>query len=240
MEFQNLFWISVYLSNIELYFTSASENKDEIELFDEEFHHCVKVMRNAAGDEIYITNGSGKIFQSIIEKISKNSLAAVVINKYDYQNDLENVSFCIPKLKNNDRFEFALEKCTELGITNFIIFDSERAMHKSDKKERWQKIVLSAMKQSLRSYLPVIRVVHSLNEITKLDGEKIVLEQNSKQDIRNLKTDKSKKYYFVFGPEGGFTEDEMTQFDENNFYKLAYNRLRTETAIIKCASIVTL
>ena len=77
---------------------------------------------------------------------------------------MKNIFFCIPKLKYSDRFEFALEKCTELGITNFIIFDSERSIHKSDKKERWEKIVLSAMKQSLRSYLPNITVINSLIE----------------------------------------------------------------------------
>ena len=122
------------------------------------------------------------------------------------------------------------------SITNFIIFDSERAIRKSDKKERWQKIVLSAMKQSLRSYLPNIEIVNSLNEILNLDGRKILLEQNSEKKISGAKINHYEKYYFIFGPEGGLSKEEMNLFDEK--YKLADNRLRTETAIIKCASLI--
>ena len=141
-------------------------------------------------------------------------------------------------MKYSDRFEFSLEKCTELGITNFLIFNSERAIHKSNKKERWEKIVLSAMKQSLRSYLPEIAVINSLKDICNIEGDKIILEQNSQKKISGLKINPEEKYYFIFGPEGGFTNEELELFDKNSLYSLADNRLRTETAVIKCASIV--
>jgi 16S rRNA (uracil1498-N3)-methyltransferase len=227
--------MSEYLSNTELYFGSI-RSENSIELSGEEFHHCIKVMRHRIGDVIYITDGEGKIFYSVIEEIKKAALTASVKKIYKYENRFSGIFFCIPKLKNNNRFEFALEKCTELGITNFIIFDSERAAHKSVKTDRWQKIVLSAVKQSLRSYLPVIKVINSVGEVLNFEGRKILLEQGSVKEISELKMNNNEKYYFIFGPEGGFTEEEMNLFEEK--YRLAFNRLRTETAVIKCASIL--
>jgi 16S rRNA (uracil1498-N3)-methyltransferase len=228
-----------YLSNIELYYTPKKGNENGlIILKDEEFKHCIKVMRHSVSEDIYVTDGNGKIFLSGIKEVKKDFLTAFVKKLLNYKNKYHNVFFCIPRLKNNDRFEFALEKCTELGITNFVIFDSERAIHKSDRKERWQKIVISAMKQSLRSYLPVIATVNSLTDIYNLKGNKIILEQNSEKKISELKMNREEKYYFIFGPEGGFTDDELGLFDKNDFYSLADNRLRTETAVIKCASLL--
>jgi 16S rRNA (uracil1498-N3)-methyltransferase len=225
-----------YLSGVELYYSTPIEDSNQITLTGEEFRHSIKVMRHAIGDKVYVTNGKGEIFLSIIKEIKKDYLTASVEKILKYENEFSNITFCIPKLKSNDRLEFAFEKCTELGITNFIIFDSRRVIHKSFKKERLQKIVLSAMKQSLRSYLPNMDAVNSLDEILSLDGRKILFEQNSEKNISELKVKKKEKYYFIFGPEGGFTNEEMNLFDEK--YKLAENRLRTETAIIKCASII--
>ncbi len=225
-----------YLSNIELYYSPNDGKSNSFSILGNEFKHSIKVMRHSAGDEIYVTDGKGKIFLTIIKEIKKGSLIASIKKILQYENDFSNIFFCVPKLKSNERLEFALEKCTELGITNYIVFDSERAVHKSDKKERWGKIVLAAMKQSLRSYLPNIDVINSVNGILKLDGRKILLEQNSEKKISELKINKNKKYYFIFGPEGGFIKEELSLFDEK--YKLAENRLRTETAIIKCASII--
>jgi len=94
------------------------------------------------------------------------------------------------------------------------------------------------MKQSLRSYLPVITVINSLKDIYKIDGKKILLEQNSGKKISELKVNREEKYYFIFGPEGGFTNEELELFGKDDFYSLASNRLRTETAVIKCASLI--
>jgi len=228
-----------YLSDVELYYCSSEKIMgNNLAISNEDYKHIVKVMRHSVGDEIYVTNGIGKIFLTEIREINKNSLIASFKKAFDYENKMSNISFCIPKLRYSDRFEFALEKCTELGITNFIIFDSERAIHKSDKKERWEKIVLSAMKQSLRSYLPVIMGINSLKDIYNLKGNKIILEQNSEKRISEIKINPGEKYYFIFGPEGGLTNEEFELFDKDDFYTLAENRLRTETAVIKCASIL--
>ena len=88
------------------------------------------------------------------------------------------------------------------------------------------------MKQSLRSYLPIIKGLKSLEEIVKLNGEVIVLEQISNKNVADLKLFSAINYYFVFGPEGGLDEEELNLIDKGKIYNLAENRLRSETAII--------
>lgn len=226
-----------YLSNTELYYSSSVIDEDKnITLTGDEFHHIVKVMRNACGDLINITNGKGTIYLCKIESVYKETLTAKVIENKKFINKLNNITFCIPVLKNPDRFKFLLEKCTELGITNYIIFDSQRSVSKVRNIEKWKKTMLAAMKQSLRPFLPVIETVNEIDDIIKLKGDKFVFDQNAKLRFdRNCSIEGT--CYFVFGPEGGLTEQELSGFEK--VYSLSENRLRTETAVIKCASLIT-
>jgi len=227
------------LSNIELYY-SPGELVDNVLIIDgDEYKHAVKVMRHETGSIIYITTGKGQIFKSEITSISKQELTARVIEKYLFENKMNEVYFCIPKLKSQERFEFALEKCVELGITNFIVFESDRCIAKGERLERWQKILISAMKQSLRSYLPVIESVESLEQILLNDGRKILFEQNSVHSFEEFKIDANQKNYFLFGPEGGFTDEEIQLVKEGERYRLGNNRLRSETAITTVAALLT-
>jgi len=227
-----------YLSNIELYYSPDGMFNNHILIEGEDFNHIIKVMRHSEQDIIYITDGDGSIYESQINSINKNSLSAVSLRTYHYENVMQNIFFCIPKLKNADRFEFALEKCAELGITNFIIFESKRSISRGNKTDRWNKILISAMKQSLRCYLPEIKVVNSVKEIFSLNGGKIGFEQDSSNKFSNLKIIPHVNYYLIFGPEGGLDNDELELFNPESIYNLAENRLRTETAIIKAASLL--
>ena len=226
------------LSNIELYYSSRKEISDEtISLTGNEFKHAVKVMRSKIGDAIYITNGAGLIFKTEILSIKKDKLSAKIIETIKTENKFVNIFFCIPKLKNPDRFKFAIEKCVELGVTNFIIFESKRTVAKGMNIIRWEKIALAAMKQSLRAYLPKIKLAKNLSDIAELNGEKIIFEQNAERKFQfDLEVDE--KYYFIFGPEGGLTVDELKLFDTDLIYSLSDHRLRSETAIVKAASLI--
>ena len=227
-----------HLSNIELYYSSKGLINNRILIDGEDYDHIIKVMRHSVGDILHVTDGKGNIYETQIDNISKHSISAKPTNTFHYENTKQNIYFCIPRLKNPDRFEFALEKCAELGITNFVIFESRRSVSKGQKIERWNKILLSAMKQSLRSYLPEIKVVNSIKEIFSLNGEKIGFEQNSANKIAALKINPGVNYYLIFGPEGGLDNDELALFKPESIYNLADNRLRTETAIIKAASLL--
>ena len=226
------------LSNIELYYSSQEHISDEfISLVGDEFKHSVKVMRNIVGDNLYITNGAGLIFKTEISSIEKDKLSTRIIETIKTGNKFENIFFCVPKLKNPDRFKFAVEKCVELGITNFIVFESKRTVAKGTNIKRWEKIALAAMKQSIRAYLPKIKLVKNLSDIAESKGEKIIFEQIAKRKF-HFEFIMDKKYYFIFGPEGGLTENEINSFETDLIYSLSDNRLRSETAIVKVAALI--
>ena len=206
-------------------------------LKNDEYKHAVNVMRNSIGSTIYITNGTGSIFKCEVVSIEPDKLTATILEKYNSENSFQNIFFCIPKLKNPARFKFAIEKCVELGVVNFIVFESERTVSKGTNILRWEKVLISAMKQSLNSYKPNIQSVNSLADIAKLKGKKIIFEQNSNQEFK-FHNDYALDYYLIFGPEGGLTENELILFDNKVIYSLGDKRLRSETAIVKVASML--
>lgn len=229
-----------FLSDIELYYAPLSNLAVSVAVIEgDDFKHIVRVMRHKPKDKIHFTNGKGSIFTGEILSIDKEKLTTSIIKQHTYSNNFSNVVFCIPKLKNPDRFEFALEKCVELGITRFIVHNSLRSVSKGEKIERWNKILVTAMKQSLRSFLPVIEDVMDYSVLIKLPGEKIISDQNADRSIGELRLSDDKNYYFIFGPEGGLAEEELNAATSKKIFKLAENRLRSETAVIKCAAIIT-
>jgi len=234
-------------SNTEFYYTPPKFISDKtIIITDVEAKHISRVMRHKVDDIILITNGEGKIYQSVIKNITKNEVIAESKKVFTQGNNLSNITFCIPILKTSDRFEFALEKCVELGITNFLIFSANKSYKRGVKLERWDKILLAAMKQSLQSHKPKIDYTNSLQKILQQKTNKIYFEQNSELSIEDYLNEKSnskllrdEKTFFVFGPEGGLTDEELSS-DENNIrLKLTSNRLRSETAIMHTASILS-
>jgi 16S rRNA (uracil1498-N3)-methyltransferase len=236
---------AAFLSNKELYYTSEALNGNLVTITGEEVHHIKEVMRHSLGDEIYLTDGKGKIYKSKIDSMTNKALLVKIIETYEYENKFSNITFCIPRLRTQDRFEFALEKCVELGITDFIIFDSIRTVAKGEKIERWKKLLVSAMKQSLRAWLPTIKYVDRVSEIARLAGKRLIFDQSAQIPLQEYITMRDHKIndmqlYFVFGPEGGFADEEIASTKRCTFVKLTNNRLRTETAIITAASILSL
>ncbi len=228
------------LSNIELYFTQQvilAEGK--FTLINDEFHHAVKVMRSKENDFIYATDGKGKIFKGIIERIEKDALTAKIVVEKIYQNKFDNVIIWIPNLKNPERLKFALEKCTELGITNFKVFNSDRTINKPVNLERLKKITIAAMKQSLRAFMPLIEFVSSLKSFQFKGDIRILFDQDAESELSEFSFESQKKYHLIIGPEGSLTEVEKSRLNPDASFNLGKYRLRSETAIIKVASIIS-
>ncbi|MFA3781962.1 16S rRNA (uracil(1498)-N(3))-methyltransferase [Melioribacteraceae bacterium 4301-Me] len=229
------------LSNIELYF-SPNINNGQIKIDGEEAHHIIDVMRHKIGNQIFVTNGKGNIFEAVIENIKQREITCRIVEVNQFDNPFSNIIICLPLLKSPYRFEFALEKAVELGITNFLVFRSSRSIMKNFKVSRWQKILLSAMKQSLHTWLPNIAVLENLSKLNEFEGIKIFFEQNTNQTIRDfiecVEKSKSDKLYLIFGPEGGLNSSEIDMIENKRKIKLSNNRLRTETAIIYVSAIL--
>ncbi|MCF8260305.1 MAG: 16S rRNA (uracil(1498)-N(3))-methyltransferase [Melioribacteraceae bacterium] len=232
------------LSNIELYYTLPTNFDGKlIRLEGLEFKHAAKVMRHSEGDLIHITDGKGKIFSANISSINQNELVCEKLEVFEYERILENITIAIPRLKSPDRFDFALEKCVELGFTKFVVFESERTIAKGEKTVRWNKIALSAMKQSLRAFVPNVIYTNKINNIVSDYDNVIVFEQNSINRINDDKFSESitqENTLLIFGPEGGLSEAELEQFSESNIYSISDFRLRSESAIVSVASFISL
>lgn len=236
----------VFLSDTELYIASSIDG-DSVVITGEEHHHIINVMRHSIKDQLNVTDGTGNIYHTEIVAIDKKQLSAKINSVLKYPPTFQNIIFCIPRLKNNDCFEFALEKCVELGITKFIVFDSDRTVAKGNKVERWQKLLTSAMKQSLQAWLPNVLYLKNINELMKQDGKKYIFDQKGEvtfKEILNsqfsieMTNDTNLNYYFVIGPEGGFSSDEYRVMSDELKIKLTSNRLRSETAIISAAALL--
>jgi len=233
-----------YLSNIELYYTPEVRGNN-LELTGDEFKHITRVMRHSVDDTLHVTDGFGNYYESNIDEINSSSVVASIKKRKNYYHEFENVYFCFPRLKNSSRFEFELEKSIELGITNFLIINTERTIPKGEKLDRWNKISLAAMKQSLRTHLPKIEYLNSIEKLNRLEGEKIILDQNGDEtliDYLNIsrKEFSEKKNYFIFGPEGGLSKNEISKVLDNKILTLTKNRLRAETAVISTATAISL
>lgn len=241
MEKENFYLESDFLSDVELYYSNLPKVENKIVIDGEECRHISKVMRHKVGDEIYVTNGKGAIYQTSIEIIEQKRIICRELSAKHYENKFSNVWFCVPRLKSADRFEYALEKCVELGITNFIVFDSKRTVAKGEKIERWEKILLAAMKQSLRAWLPKVVYKKNIEEIIKLESKKIFFDQNAEQTFRQIINPQflTHNCYLIFGPEGGFSDEEFKIANGESKIKLTENRLRSETAIVTAAVILS-
>jgi 16S rRNA (uracil1498-N3)-methyltransferase len=244
----DLFWVlrkdkfkleEPIFSNTEFYYALPDKiNNAKIVLNGDESNHLIKVMRHAIDDLILITDGKGNIFNTKLIKIEKLHTELEIIETFTKKEQFPNITFYIPILKTPDRMEFAFEKCIELGITNFVFFNADKGYKKNIKIDRFEKLSIAAMKQSLQANKPKIKIIDKL----KIEASSffIIFEQNAElKFIDYIKKDSfENKINFIFGPEGGLTKSEIDKFENCLQVKLAKNRLRAETAIITAASII--
>ena len=214
------------------------------QLPEEESKHIVKVLRMKAGDSIFLTDGLGNMVEaSVIDISSKKCSVQTIKIVTEYQKRPFHLHIAIAPTKNTDRFEWFLEKATEIGIdviTPLICDHSERRNIKTD---RLQKVVIAAMKQSLKAYLPKIDEPVEFRQFIKrpFDGEKFIAYcgQNETIELKNIYR-KGAKTLILIGPEGDFSVQEVELAKKQAYVpiSLGKSRLRTETAGVVACTII--
>lgn len=226
------------------YNENIAPNTKEFSFDKEESKHIVKVLRKKENDSIYISNGKGYVFTAAITFANEKKCTVNIINETFYNADLFYIHIAIAPTKLNDRFEWFLEKVTEIGVHEITPIVCEHSERKIYKTERAEKIIQSAFKQSNRYYIPKINQPVQLSDFVKSNSSDLkFIAHCQEQDKKSLfySVEKNKKCTILIGPEGDFSLKEITFALQNNYkpISLGNNRLRTETAgIIACHTVV--
>ncbi|RXJ51132.1 16S rRNA (uracil(1498)-N(3))-methyltransferase [Gelidibacter gilvus] len=225
------------------YNPNIDENTPEILFSKDESKHIVKVLRKNSGDQLHITNGIGWLFVAEITNADiKNCVASIISKAFEPARNYK-VHLAVAPTKMNDRYEWFLEKATEIGvdaITPIICDHSERKVVKTD---RFEKILQSAMKQALLYYMPVLNETISFNDFINqpFNGQKFIAhcEETERTSLKNALQPQS-DVLILIGPEGDFSPNEIKAAIALGFkpVTLGNTRLRTETAaIVACHSV---
>lgn len=230
---------------MQLFYNPSITEDTEGFVFDkEESKHIVKVMRKKQGDILFVTNGLGFLFKTEII-VAMDTKCSVKIVSFEKSQPLPyHLHLAVAPTKMNDRYEWFLEKATEMGISEITPIICDHSERKFVKTDRFDKIIQSAMKQSLQYYLPKLNDPISFKEFmkTQQDGQLLIAhceetEKKSLKDVLKPHADTS----ILIGPEGDFSDKEIKMALENHYIpvSLGNTRLRTETAaVVACHSVV--
>jgi len=215
-----------------------------IQLSAEESFHCVKVLRKKVGDSIHLTDGIGNLYEGkIIVSNLKQCTILVQSCTAEYGKSKTHLHIAVAPTKNMDRFEWFLEKATEIGVQEITPILCEHSERTNIRIDRLQKIILSAAKQSIKTYLPILNEAIKFNTFIKKDyaGSKFICYVEERQDIQ-LKNEyvKGSDALILIGPEGDFSKQEIELAKQLNYsmVSLGNSRLRTETAaVVACHTI---
>ncbi|MGJ8738865.1 16S rRNA (uracil(1498)-N(3))-methyltransferase [Zobellia laminariae] len=209
----------------------------------EESRHIVKVLRKKEGDILHITNGKGYIFESEILLPDQKRCKAQIVSTKKKHAKAHWLHIVVAPTKNNDRFEWFLEKATEIGVNEITPIFCDRSERKVIKKERLEKVIQSAMKQSLRTYLPRLNDAISFKDFMEQEQNGLLFiahcEEEEKVDLKR-RVAPDKDITILIGPEGDFSQNEISNAYEKGFLPVSLGeyRLRTETAaIVACTTV---
>lgn len=208
-----------------------------IELRDQEAKHASKVLRYSEGDLITIVDGEGGRYDCKIVQITGSSVKAEIMDSINIKAPAPELVLAMGIIKKRDRLEFAVEKSVELGALEIVLFRSRHTVKENVRMDRLEMTALSAMKQSLRARLPKVSVMDSLSEVMDTFNDYKPLIAHEKEDSEAgvksvLKSEE--KLLLLVGPEGGFSEEEITMARDRGaqIVSLGNYRLRAETAAI--------
>ena len=220
----------------------------EYALSDEEARHAVKVLRLGVGDTIHITDGKGNLYLCRVSSVGNHHCTVAVEScQAEFEKRGYNLTMAVAPTKNIDRFEWFLEKATEIGVDTFIALESDHSERRVVKPEREMKVITSAVKQSLKAYHPAFEDMTSFKSLISKPfagrkfiahcGEAIVGKHYLASALQA-----GENALILIGPEGDFSPEEVKAAVENGFEEitLGTQRLRTETAAVMAVAMVAI
>lgn len=225
------------------YHPDASNDISLITLDKTESNHLVKVLRKKEGDAVSLTNGKGLMLKTTIAKADPDAAELKIEDCRKVHRQMDWLHLVVAPTKQADRFEWFLEKATELGVDEITPVFCTRSERNKINKKRMEKILLTAMKQSLRAYLPQLNDPMSFEDYINQPHKGLLFiahcQEEEKLDLKR-RVAPDKDITILIGPEGDFTEAEIDLAYEKGFYpvSLGQYRLRTETAaLVACATV---
>lgn len=210
-------------------------------LGEEESRHCIKVLRKKNGEPFLLTDGKGSFYEAIIKDANSRKCTFLITRKYNEPSRNFSIHLAISPTKNPDRLEWMVEKCVEVGVDEITFIKCENTERPWLKTDRLNKVALSAMKQAQRGTLPVLRELIALTDFMKSpsgNAQRFIAHVDPSNPNHLLKqAEKARGYVVLIGPEGDFSDAELSRAHQHGFQKvsLGKNRLRTETAgVVAC------
>ena len=228
------------------YSGNINNEKTQIVLTNQEHAHLSKVLRKSNGDLINVTDGLGYIYKCRIDEIVKGSTTLSVLNSYNDNIEYPQLTIAISITKKISRFEWFLEKATEIGVYSIIPIISQHSEKSRLNFDRCTKILVSAMKQSLRTRLPILNAPIGFNDYIKrtaeIDKKFIATCKANNSVLLKHELKKGLSAEILIGPEGSFSEKEINNAKNTNFtpISLGQSRLRTETAGVSACMIFSI
>ncbi|MDR2910655.1 MAG: 16S rRNA (uracil(1498)-N(3))-methyltransferase [Bacteroidales bacterium] len=218
----------------------------EVFLNEDESKHAVKVLRLGNGNTVQITDGKGGLYRAEISDANQKKCRLTVTDKQaEFGKKDFRLHIAIAPTKNIDRFEWFIEKAAEIGIDEITPLLTARSERKTVNTERLEKILISAMKQSVKTYLPVLNKITCFNNLisTAICKNKYIAHcgHGEKNHLKNT-VKKGEGILVLIGPEGDFTTEEVQYAQRRCFREtsLGNSKLRTETAGVIACSIVNM
>ena len=230
---------------MQLFYNPNINEATETFSFDkEESKHIIKVLRKKDTDILHVTNGLGFLFKTEITLASDSKCTVKILSVEKIEPSKFKLHLAVAPTKMNDRYEWFLEKATEIGIHEITPIICDRSERKVINHERFEKIILTAMKQCNQLYLPKLNAAMTFKEFVKQQNKGLQLiahcEETDKKTLKSV-LEPNKDVTLLIGPEGDFSEKEIALALENKYIpiSLGNTRLRTETAaIVACHSVV--
>ena len=222
-----------------LFFSNFSQTDNEIVVNENDSRHILKSYRKGIGEILNFTNGNGLLAEcKIIEKGKKIKVKIVKISKI--KPNKVSIHIAISPLKNPSRFEWFVEKATEIGIKEITPIITKYSEKKKVNHERLERISISSLKQSNQLFKPTINSTEKFSDFIKNNSDQKIMANLKTKNILAKESINSNQICLVIGPEGGFSDDEIQEAKNNKITEISFgeNRLRSETAAIYGLSIL--